>query len=304
MIKKVSIIVPTRNCRDTISSLLDSLQRLNYPNYEIVVVDSSDDGTDRIVEMRKGIKLVRVPALGANVARNLGLSETTGKIVCFIDGDYIALSNWISNFLSEFEKDQLVGQVGGSVYTLPTNLLGKYLNETLISYDPRYERSSNITKEQFLKQPHGDVRLPIGGNTAFRRRVFEDVGYFDEEYIGGWEEFEFTYRLLEHGYKVVVSPKPFVYRHPPSSLRELIESFYGYGKGAKIFEKKHNVQNKKTRGLTVKFFSTLLHSLKVSKKERSPRGILYLFFDVLLSSAYVSGILSESLPLRLKSGKQ
>ena len=303
MMQKVSIIVLTRNCRDTISSLLNSLQTLDYPHYEIIVVDSSDDGTDKIVKGHENIKLVRAPALGINFARNLGLREAAGDIVCFIDGDYIAPPDWISNILSEFKKDQRIGLVGGSVYTLPTNLLGKYLNETLISPNPRYERRGIITKEQLSRQPYGDVRLPIGGNMAFRRKVFEDMGYFDEEWkIGGWDEFEFIGRLLEHGYRVVVSPKPFVYRHTPASLRELIESFYRYGKGAKIFEKKHNVQNKKARGLTVKFFSTLLHSLKVSKKE--PGGVLYLILDILLSIAYVFGILSESLPLRPRSRKQ
>jgi glycosyltransferase involved in cell wall biosynthesis len=300
MVEKVSVIVPTKNCRDTISPLLDSLQNqeLNYAQHEveIIVVDSSDDGTDGIVEKRKGLKLVRMSVLGLNVARNVGLSKSTGDIVCFIDGDYVAPPNWISNILSEFEKDQRVGSVGGSVYTFPTNLIGKYLNETLISPNPRYKCRTYLTNEHLLRQPYGDVRLPIGGNLAFRRSVFKDVGYFDEDWkIGGWDEFELMDRLLQHGYKLVASPKAFVCRQPPSSLRELVKSFYRYGKGAKTFEKKTKlrvervVEDNKMKSLTRKFLSTVMHSLQVSKKERSLRGILYFFLDILLGLAYVLG---------------
>jgi glycosyltransferase involved in cell wall biosynthesis len=296
---KVSVIVPTKNCRNTISPLLDSLQnqelKCSQHEVEIIVVDSSDDGTDNIVEKRKGLKLIRVSALGLNIARNTGLSKSTSSIVCFVDGDYIAPSNWISNIISEFEKDHRVCLVGGSVYTLPTNLLGEYLNETLISPNPRYKQRTYITKEHLLRQPYGDVRLPIGGNLSFRRSVFKDIGYFDEDWkIGGWDEFELIGRLLQNGYKLVASSKAFVCRQPPSSLRELVKSFYRYGKGAKTFEKKINlkvkkVENNKLKGLARKFLETLMHSLKISKKERSPRGILYLLLDILLGLAYVLG---------------
>ncbi|MEM3522621.1 MAG: glycosyltransferase, partial [Candidatus Bathyarchaeia archaeon] len=87
--KNVSIIVPVKNCKPTIKSLLDSLMKLKYPKdtLEIIIVDgNSKDGTREILK-NYSVKVLEEPGLGLNYARNIGFKNSTGEIIAFTDGD-------------------------------------------------------------------------------------------------------------------------------------------------------------------------------------------------------------------------
>jgi alpha-1,6-rhamnosyltransferase len=69
----VSVIVPTRNNSRTILSLLRSLYEQSYSDFEVILVDSSTDGTVELAAKHYPIRVVREKRLGLNVARNSGI---------------------------------------------------------------------------------------------------------------------------------------------------------------------------------------------------------------------------------------
>ncbi|MEM3061645.1 MAG: glycosyltransferase, partial [Candidatus Bathyarchaeia archaeon] len=188
--KKISIVVPVRNCRTTIKNLLDSLMELNYPKdkIEIIVVDgNSTDGTREVLE-NYPIKILDEPGLGLNYARNLGFKNSTGEIIALTDGDCIVPEDWATNILKDFE-DESIGIVGGTIVTgNPENIYARYINGSIIPVMPTFEKKLIFEK---AKLPH----YPIGCNMAFRREVLEMIDGFDSNFKTGFDEVDTLERI-------------------------------------------------------------------------------------------------------------
>jgi chlorobactene glucosyltransferase len=117
---KVSIILPARNEEEFIEKCLDSLIEQDYTNYEIIVIDdSSDDGTDKIISeyAKKNTKIIHVNArtkpegwMGKNWACMEGYKKATGELLLFTDADTVHSRNVISlavSHLLSFNLDAL-----------------------------------------------------------------------------------------------------------------------------------------------------------------------------------------------------
>ena len=110
---RVSVIVCAFNGAATTRSCLESLARLNYPDYEIIFVDDgSTDATASIAAEFDGIRLIRQPNGGLSNARNVGLRAASGGVVAYTDCDCDADEDWLLNLVKTLVKSDFVG-VGG-----------------------------------------------------------------------------------------------------------------------------------------------------------------------------------------------
>ena len=110
---QVSVIIPCYNCEDTIERCLDSLHKQIYNNYEIVVVnDGSTDSTlERIISKQKYIKninIVDIPNGGVSNARNVGIQQSRGNYLIFVDSDDYVTEHYIENLISLKSNDLVV----------------------------------------------------------------------------------------------------------------------------------------------------------------------------------------------------
>ena len=96
---KVSVIVCSYNGGQTLRACLESLLEIDYPNYEVVVVDDgSTDDTPAIIERFKDepiIRPVRQRNMGLSYARNVGAHAATGDVFAYTDGDCMADPDWL-----------------------------------------------------------------------------------------------------------------------------------------------------------------------------------------------------------------
>ena len=110
---KVSVIVCAYNGERTIDRCLASLETLNYPNYEVVVVnDGSTDGTREIAERYAYIRLINQENQGLSAARNVGLRAARGDIIAYTDCDCMADPDWLTHLVARFLSSDF-GAVGG-----------------------------------------------------------------------------------------------------------------------------------------------------------------------------------------------
>ena len=161
----VSIVIPSYNSHSTIKECIKALLNQNVErDYEIIVVDSSDD--KGVVEMLKEFPKVKVhyfeKHVNAGKARNLGVKLSRGEIIAFIDSDCIAPENWLKKILKYFDEyPQICGVLG--VYTGGRSLLekicgGEFLEEFSIGFFDGF----------------------IEGNCAFKREIFEKGCFWSE----------------------------------------------------------------------------------------------------------------------------
>ena len=89
---KVSIIMPVFNSENYVSKSIDSIMNQTYDNWELIIVnDGSSDDTEAICreysECDNRIKLINIKNSGPSVARNIGLQNSKGNYILFLDGD-------------------------------------------------------------------------------------------------------------------------------------------------------------------------------------------------------------------------
>src|SRR5262249_30750927 len=99
---RISIVVCTRNGGQTIARGLEEISRLDYPDYEVIVVD--DGSTDRTAELaaRFDVRLIRTENRGLSCARNTGIEAATGDIVAFTDDDAWPDPDWLRYLANAF----------------------------------------------------------------------------------------------------------------------------------------------------------------------------------------------------------
>lgn len=168
---ELSVIIPSYNSGRKIFRCIDAIKALeSSAPFEIIVVDSSADGTGEELELVDGIRLLRSSTkLYPGSARNQGAEMSSGRILCFTDADCIPESDWLKEILNSIvEKDRTV--VGGAI-----------LNGT--------PESSVGTAEYFSElsgllpgRPMREVEFLPGANTCIAASAFAEVG--------GYRDFE------------------------------------------------------------------------------------------------------------------
>jgi cellulose synthase/poly-beta-1,6-N-acetylglucosamine synthase-like glycosyltransferase len=234
----VTVVVPVINRELTIQPLLESLQKLDYDSkkVEVIVVDgNSTDKTQDIVK-KYPVKLVVEKKKGLNHARNMGIKCGKGEIVAFTDSDCVVPPNWITKIVENF-KDPKVSCVGGSAEALDTDFVSQYADNSVVRLMPFF------TKREELEKVKPFFRHPAGCNMAFRRKVAEDVGYFDENIKYGFDEVEFADRVCKAGYKMVLDPDVVVWHKHRSSLKDLLKQNFQYGKGSGLVLKRNRLKD-------------------------------------------------------------
>lgn len=204
--ENVSVVVITYNEEKNISECLNSLLNLEYNgNYEILVVDASTDNTKNVVKEFKNVKLINSPNKAFGIQRNLGIKNSKYDLVAFTDADCIVPKDWLNNMIKELEENDCLG---GSVRNPEnTTLIGKGIS--------------------CLGFPAGGILgIEFSGNlctcnSIFRKKIFEKVGYFNENLLYGGEDTDLVERMNKGNVKIKLSNNCFVY-HKNRNLREFI----------------------------------------------------------------------------------
>jgi GT2 family glycosyltransferase len=190
-----SVIVPSYNSRATIAQCLGALQgQQTQCSYEIIVIDSSNDGTGALIAAHfPQVKLVRLPSRTLpGPARNLGIQMAQGELLVFTDADCVPESQWLDKMIREQAKGESAA-IGGAVLNgLPLNPVawGGYLLEFS-------ERLPNFPRR------HVDI-LPTC-NVSFQRTIFERYGFFPED-LWPSEDHLFSWRLVQAGEPLLFVP--------------------------------------------------------------------------------------------------
>ena len=182
-----SVIVCTRDRPAELRRCLASLSHQTYPAREIIVVDNAprDDRTKAVARAAHAI-YVREDREGLDHARNAGARRATSDIVAFADDDVIVHSRWLERLVAAFDQPEL-GSVMGLV--LPAELATEAQRhfETYWSFGRGYFRR-DFDAASFAT--YTDCVFPAwtvgaGASMAFRREIFDRVGFFDERLDAG-----------------------------------------------------------------------------------------------------------------------
>ncbi len=224
---KVSVVVASYNGAVTLRTCLQSLIRLNYPDYEVILVDDgSTDTTPQIAAEFPTVRNIRQNNLGLSAARNTGIAAATGEIVAFTDSDCRADEDWLYYLVNEFLRSDFVG-VGGHNFLPPED---------------------SAVAAAVLVSPGGPAHVMLsdreaehvpGCNMAFYKWALDQIKGFDPLYRKAGDDVDLCWRLQELGYKIGFAASAFVWHYRRSTVKAYLKQQAGYGEAEALLQQKH-----------------------------------------------------------------
>ncbi|MGZ4988214.1 MAG: glycosyltransferase, partial [Limisphaerales bacterium] len=195
---KVSIVVACFNGGRTLQACLDSLLLLNYPDYEVILIDDgSTDITPQVASLYKKVRYCRLSHHGLSVARNAGIELAEGEVVAFTDADCRADEDWLYYLVSDLLKGSFVA-VGGHNF-LPPDDSPLAADVMVAPGGPAHVMLTDRVAEH----------IP-GCNMAFYKWSLEEIAGFDPIFEKAGDDVDVCWRLQQRGYKIGFSPGGFV----------------------------------------------------------------------------------------------
>lgn len=252
MTSTLTVIICTRNRLDDFRETLASLLKQKRLPDELVVVDSSDANS-----LEEYLKTVRLPvavkyihsAPGLTLQRNVGVTGSTGDLICFFDDDTELNETYLENIESVFARNEPgLGAVGGRLENLfgdqPMTLRFRLERMVFVFLrflfgldgygSGRFRLSGMATFPHHLMKPRY-IDCLSGGLMSFRREVFQKVK-FDEGLpgYGLMEDWSISKSMMDAGYKV--------YYEPSASLihKESLQNRFDYFRWAEMFIVNYN----------------------------------------------------------------
>lgn len=245
----VSVVICTHERPASLEICLDSVLKLNYPHYDVVVVDNAPrtDATYQLIRNKyaavEHLHYVREDNQGQCWARNRGALAAKGEIIAYTDDDVIVDSEWLIGIVRGFQRADNVGCVNGLV--LPAEIetesqawfeQGGGFNK---GYTPRiYDLDTNRPNRPFY--PYSAGLFGTGANMAIRKSALEAVGLFDAALGAGTittcgDDLAIYLQLLFAGYKLVYEPSALLYHFHRREYDALKKQIYNYGVGFSAF---------------------------------------------------------------------
>ena len=223
----VSIIVPAYNEGPCIEASIRSLLKLDYPRYEIIVVDDgSSDNTLSVARSLEGdygkarVVVVWKPNSGKANALNFGIKHAASDFVTTIDGDSALSEDSLKMAIRHFRDPDVGGAAGHVTVVNPFNMWSRM--QTL-----EYITSLNLVRRgQGFLRAVSIVPGPIG---VFRKVALAGVGYYDHDTFA--EDCDLTLKLLCDGWKIVYEPHAISRTEVPEELLALIKQRYRWTRG-------------------------------------------------------------------------
>jgi GT2 family glycosyltransferase len=222
---RVSVVVCTFNGARTLRATLQGIERLEYPDFEVIVVDDGSTDKTAAVAAEFDVQLIRTPNGGLGAARNAGAAAATGEIVAYLDDDAWPDPHWAHYLADTFDRKGSAA-VGGPNIPPP---------------------DANAVAESVAHSPGGPIQVLVsdteaehipGCNFSIRKDVLTELGGFDPQFRAAGDDVDLCWRLQEAGHRISFNPAATVWHHRRNSVRAYWRQQRGYGRAEALLERK------------------------------------------------------------------
>jgi len=222
---RVSVVVCSYNGQRTIRDTFEALQRIEYPHFEVILVDDGSKDSTAAIGREFGVRVISTENRGLSSARNSGYHAATGEIIAYIDDDAYPDPHWLYYLAHRFTSGDWVG-VGG----------------------PNLAPSDDgMIAECVANSPGGPVHVLLsdteaehipGCNMAFRKSALAAIWGFDPRFRTAGDDVDICWRLVDRGGRIGFHAGAMVWHHRRNSVRTYWKQQRGYGRAEALLERK------------------------------------------------------------------
>lgn len=240
---KVAIIILNWNGLEDTIECLESLKKINYPNYKVIVVDNGSAGNDaQVLKERFGDYIYLIQndknygfAGGANIGMRYALDNSQPDYILLLNNDTVVDPIFLTEMVKVAEGDPTIGIVGAKVYYYddPRRLqivwarINLWLGRWILTPTALTERIAKREIDLGQYDSTKEVDAVAGCCFSIKKTVFENIGLLDETFFSFCEEAEYYIRTRKANYKIVYVPKAKVW-HKGGASTSGISSFCCY----------------------------------------------------------------------------
>lgn len=219
-----SVIVCAHNGEQTLRQCLQGLHTLDYPSYEIIVVDDGSTDATAAIANEFGVRVIQTPNRGLSSARNTGMEAASNEIVAYLDCDASPDPDWLTYLADTFSSTSHAA-VGG----------------------PNIPPPNGFITDCVARSPGGPIHVLLsdreaehipGCNMAIRRSALQAIGGFDEQFRIAADDVDLCWRLQDRGLTLGFNPAAMVWHYCRPSIRTYLRQQKNYGRAEALLERK------------------------------------------------------------------
>ncbi|MEO8619498.1 MAG: glycosyltransferase [bacterium] len=222
---RISIVVCTYNGARTLTECLTHVRRIDYPDFELIVVDDGSTDLSAAIADSFGARVIRTPNRGLSSARNAGMHAATGEIIAYLDDDAYPDRDWLRYLAHTFRTTNCAG-VGGPNIAPP----GDGRIAECVAHAPGGPSHVLVSDEIAEHIP--------GCNAAFRKDRLEAIGGFDPQFRTAGDDVDVCWRLQARGWRLGFNPAAVVWHHRRNAFSRYWRQQTGYGEAEAMLERK------------------------------------------------------------------
>ncbi|NWF91907.1 MAG: glycosyltransferase family 2 protein [Syntrophaceae bacterium] len=211
---QLSVIIPNWNGKRFLQECLDSLKDQTYSHFETILVDNgSTDGSADFVRQRYGgfVRIIQNEInLGFAGGTNVGIRNAKGDYIVLLNNDTWADPLWLQELVKAIDVDSEVGMWGSKIYSYYQRDQIEAVGE-LIYWDGLCRAKGQFEQDQGQYDQMEEIFFPPGCGAMYRKKVFDEIGLFDEDFFAYADDAEIGIRARLAGWKGLFVPKAILY---------------------------------------------------------------------------------------------
>lgn len=211
---KISIIITNYNGGQVLLDCIESLKKIEYPDFEVVLIDddSTDGSYEKALENKGSLQLISFKNnvnLGFVRSNNKGFDLSCGKYILLLNNDTTVNKDLLIKLIARMEADPKIGVAQPKIKMMDNPLVldnsGSYLTRTgfLIHWGFGKKDTEEFNNEKIIFSAKGACLMT-------KREVIEKVSLFDKDFVSYFEESDFCWRVWLAGYTVYFLPQTYI----------------------------------------------------------------------------------------------
>ena len=230
----VSVVIVNWNGRRFLDACLNAVAAQEGVQAETILVDNgSTDGS--VVYVAERFPWVRVVALQNNLGfaggNNAGVREARGRYVAFLNNDTVPDRDWLKRLVAGTGGDETILATSRIVYMHDRSVIDS-AGDGMLRWGGAFKRHHGGRVE--TAPPPGEVFGVCGAACLVARRVFDELGGFDERFFVSHEDVDLSYRARLRGYHCRYVADAIVAHHGSATL--------GRSSGSAVFHGQRNLE--------------------------------------------------------------